>query len=132
MHQRQFCYQSRSFFVPGVANKMADDCSRLWHLSDSDLVVYFNATYPQREPWQIYHLDPTVGAALLSALLCQRQPLQDILPTLPTANDEAMWHREVPLSVHGLRKSMFDSLAKRPKSWATGTRGLTIGSIGPQ
>jgi len=132
MHQRQFRYQSRSFFVPGVANKMADDCSRLWHLSDSDLVAYFNATYPQREPWQICLLDPTAGTALPSALLCKRQPLQEILPALPTATDEAMWHREVPLSVHGLRKSLFDSLAKRPKSWATGTRGLTIGSIGPQ
>ena len=132
MHQRQFRYQSRTFFVPGVANKMADDCLRLWHLSDSALVAYFNATYPQRDPWQLCHLNPTSGSALLGALLCNRQPLPEVLPASPTATDAAMWHREVPPSVHGLRQSLFDSLAKRPKSWATRTHGFTIGSIRTQ
>ena len=42
MHQRVFHYQSRGFYIPGDANGMADDCSRLWHLSDEELVPYFN------------------------------------------------------------------------------------------
>ena len=34
MHQRTHRYQQRNFFIPGKANRMADDCSRLWHLDD--------------------------------------------------------------------------------------------------
>ena len=115
MHQRQYCYQSRNYFVPGVANTMADDYSRLLHLSYSELVAYFNATYPQREQWKICHLDSTAASALLLALLCNQQPLPDILLTSPTATDAVMWHREMLLSVHGLQKLLFNSSAKRPK-----------------
>ena len=46
MHQRVFRYQQRTFYLLGEANGMADDCSRLWHLSDNELVSYFNAHYP--------------------------------------------------------------------------------------
>ena len=38
MHQRAHCYQLRTFYIPGPINKMADDCSRLWHLSDAELL----------------------------------------------------------------------------------------------
>ncbi|EJK61866.1 hypothetical protein THAOC_17564 [Thalassiosira oceanica] len=66
---------------PGLANKMADDCSRLWHLSDSDLLAYFGVTYPQSEPWQICHLEPESASALLSALSCNRQLLPEMSST---------------------------------------------------
>ncbi|EJK59113.1 hypothetical protein THAOC_20704, partial [Thalassiosira oceanica] len=79
MHQRVFRYQSRPFYVPGESNGMADDCSRLWHLSDSELVSYFNATYPQPQPWRLCHLEPGTASALFSALRCKRQPLPDTL-----------------------------------------------------
>ena len=162
MHQRLHRYQLRSFYIPGLANKMADDCSRLWHLSDSDLLAYFDVTYPQSEPWQICHLEPESASALLSALSCSRQPLPEMssapapesanmnastisvppstsaqqtsLPTTttslsspptPSSTDVANWLLEVPPSSHALRKTLFDSLAKRSKCWASETRGLT-------
>ena len=161
MHQRLHRYQSRSFYVPCAANQMADDCSRLWHLSDSDLLAYFNATYPQERPWQVCHLLLGEASGLLSALLCTPQPLPAILseqatlaassrvgpngavcstsaplsptsttpspswPDKPTAIDAGSWLLEVPRSAHGLQRTLFDSLGKRLRTWATGTRGLT-------
>lgn len=79
LHQRAYRYQLRSFYVPGPANSMADDCSRLWHLSDEQLLSHFNTNYPQKEPWQICHLRPEMLSALTSALCCVRQPPQAIL-----------------------------------------------------
>jgi hypothetical protein len=52
IHQRYHRYNSSSFFVPGKLNSMADDCSRLWHLSDSQLLDHFNCTYPQAASWR--------------------------------------------------------------------------------
>jgi hypothetical protein len=37
LHQRFHRYLSTSFFIPNKINAMADDCLRLWHLSDSEL-----------------------------------------------------------------------------------------------
>jgi hypothetical protein len=31
---------------------MADDCSRLWHLTDKQLLTHFNLNYPQNLPWK--------------------------------------------------------------------------------
>jgi len=78
MHQRVFRYQSRPFYVPGESNGM-DDCSQLWHLSDSELVSYFNATYPQPKPWRLCRLEPGTASALISDLRCKRQPLPETL-----------------------------------------------------
>ena len=38
---------------------MADDCSRLWHLTDTDLLTHFALTYPQSKTWTISQ--PTSG-----------------------------------------------------------------------
>ena len=70
MHQWTHWYQLRPFFVPGNANKMVDKYSCLWHLSDSNLVAYFNANYPQSRQWQLYHLDLPAAAVIVSALSC--------------------------------------------------------------
>ena len=35
LHQRKHRYAPLHDYVPGSANAMADDCSRLWHLTDS-------------------------------------------------------------------------------------------------
>ena len=48
LHQRHFRYKPELHHIPGIANTMADDCSRLWHLNDSQLVAYFNVKYPQK------------------------------------------------------------------------------------
>jgi len=71
-HQRFHRYIPRHDYIPGPKNAMADDCSRLWHLSDSQLLAHFNSTYPQTKPWQICHLSPQLSSGLILAL--QRTP----------------------------------------------------------
>ena len=55
---------------------MADDCSRLWHLTDTQLLTHFNLQYPQNLPWKQCTLRPEMNFALLSALQRKRQPLE--------------------------------------------------------
>ena len=48
---------------------MAHDASRLFHMSDSQFLSYFNATYPQPVPFKLVHLPPHVLSLTTSALL---------------------------------------------------------------
>jgi hypothetical protein len=49
-HQYQHGYLSLMFRIPGHDNIMADDCSHMHHLSNSQLFAYFDLTYPQKQP----------------------------------------------------------------------------------
>ena len=49
-HQRLHRYCHVSQYLPGEQNVMADDASRLQHLSDPDLLSHFNQHYPQPRP----------------------------------------------------------------------------------
>jgi hypothetical protein len=53
LHQRYHRYQTSAFFIPGRLNLMADNCSRLCHLTDAQLLAHFNSTYPQTHSWRI-------------------------------------------------------------------------------
>ena len=117
MHQRVFRYQQRTFYLPGEANSMADDCSRLWHLSDNELVDYFDAHYPQPQPWQLCHLNPATASAIHSALQCKRQPLPEFAAGLLPVSLEEPWQLQVPPSAHGRRKQLYEQLGRRPKTW---------------
>ena len=90
LHRRHFRYQSDVHYIPGPVNTMADDCSRLWHLTDSQLISHFNSVYPQAASWQMHHLRPAMNSALISALHKQRPPPESFL------------HATVPLNVHGV------------------------------
>jgi len=83
IHQRHFQYLSKADYLPGRANQMADDCSRLWHLSDSQLLAHFDALYPQTQPWRLVHLRNEMHSALISALLCKRPMLPSLLNEPP-------------------------------------------------
>ena len=45
-HQRGHRYVAVHNHIVGKANVMADDASRRWDLSDTDLLTYFNSYYP--------------------------------------------------------------------------------------
>jgi hypothetical protein len=53
LHQQHHWYHRHYDHIAGLANSLADDASYLWHLSDSQLLVYFNQTYLQSQPWQL-------------------------------------------------------------------------------
>ena len=118
MHQRVFCYQQRTFYLPGKANSMADDCFRLWHPTDDELVSYFDAHYPQPQPWRLCHLNPATASAIHSALRCERQLLPEVADALSPVSPTEPWQLQAPPSAHGRRKRLYDRLGKRPNSWA--------------
>ena len=83
LHQRHFRYLSKPDYIPGVYNQMADDLSRLWHLSDSQMLLYFTRKYPQPQPWRLVKLRPEMQSSLTSALRMKRSDLQSVLNATP-------------------------------------------------
>jgi hypothetical protein len=76
LHQRHHGYLSLMFHIPGTDNTMADDCSRMHHLSDSQLLAYFDLTYPQTQPWKIVTVRPAMLSAVHSDWPCSRRGLK--------------------------------------------------------
>ena len=72
LHRREFRYTTTIAHLAGDLNRMADDCSRLWHLTDSQLLTYFNSKYPQRKPWRMCRLRSAMSSAVISALSSKR------------------------------------------------------------
>jgi hypothetical protein len=72
LHQRHHRYVSVHNHIAGTANVMADDASRLWHLSDTDLLSHVETHYPQASPWRLLPLQPETNCALIGALFKRR------------------------------------------------------------
>lgn len=90
LHQRQHRYVSTHNHIAGPSNVMADDASRLWHLTDDELLSHFNARYPQVSPWQLWTLTPAANSALIGSLF-RRPPDHAFLhnASLPPAHPDA-------------------------------------------
>ncbi len=86
LHQRDHRYCHQAFYLPGPDNVMADDASRLQHLSNDAFLSHFEQHYPQTGPWKLLQLPPATVSALTSALLSRSpaSPLQARLDA-PTA-----------------------------------------------
>jgi hypothetical protein len=52
----------------GPRNKMVDDASQCWDVSDTKLLAYF-ITYPQPESWQLLYLKRNQSSVLTLHLL---------------------------------------------------------------
>ena len=101
LHQRFHRYISTHSYLPGVLNSMADDASRLWHLSDDDIISHFNRQYPQPRSWKLYHPTSQMLSAVTSALRRQRPlpesflleppPLKDTGRLGPTSAERSAW-----------------------------------------
>ena len=79
LHQRFHRYIAHQDYIPGPVNAMADDCSRLWHLSDTELLSYFDSHYPQPTPWQLCHPRTAMLSAVTSALCKTRSEPESFL-----------------------------------------------------
>jgi hypothetical protein len=71
MHQRTFRYRLNVDYVPGPLNVMADDLSRRWDLSDSQLLAHFNSVYLQTQSWKLCHSRPELLSTAMKALWMQ-------------------------------------------------------------
>ena len=83
LHQRHYKYLSKADYIPGAYNRMADDLSRLWHLTDSQLLTYFNSVYPQSQSWQHATLRPEMLSSLTLALQTKRAAPRSLLKEPP-------------------------------------------------
>ena len=70
-HQRANRYCHLATFLPGEANVMADDASRLQHLTDDSFLQHFQQAYPQPRPWVLLRLPRETNSQLISSLLCK-------------------------------------------------------------
>ncbi len=68
LHQRHHRYNADFQHISGTANAMADDASRLFRLTNTEFLHYFEQTYPQPLPWKLCHLTPGMRSALIFAL----------------------------------------------------------------
>jgi len=73
-HQRLHRYCNEMSFLNGDLNVMADDASRLVHLSDTAFLAHMNSAYPQQLPWELRPLCGALKTSLLRAL--RREPPQ--------------------------------------------------------
>ena len=94
IHQRLHRYVPRHDYIPGGSNPLADDASRLFHLSDCEFLTHFNNTYPQPHSYHCATPTPSLISAVTSALL--KKPynvelLRDETPApTPTGNPGAV------------------------------------------
>jgi hypothetical protein len=79
IHQRHHRYVPLHDFIPGTANIMSDRASRLFNLSDSELLLYFETHFPQTRRWRLCHLRRETRSALISALSTKRSSLASLL-----------------------------------------------------
>ena len=81
LHQRRHRYVPRHDFIAGENNKLADDASRLSHLTDSQFLYYFNTKYPQRLSWRLW-TPPLQLQQLLTSTLLGSASTQEYAPPL--------------------------------------------------
>ena len=68
IHQRFHRYVPRHDYISGVSNPMADDASRLFHLTNSQFLSYFNTKFPQHTSFRHVHLASQMTSAVILAL----------------------------------------------------------------
>jgi hypothetical protein len=114
--------------IAGPANSMADDASRLWNLSDAQLLLHFQQTYPQSQPWQLRTLRPPTLSALISAL--QRTRVAPALflnvptHTVPPVTSGSPTVRPLTTSIPYWQLSQMQSLTYRSLHNASATGAL--------
>ena len=80
LHQRHYGYTAQHAHIPGRCNGMADDASRRWDLTNSQLLAHFDSTYPQATPWTWRDLPRGMLSSLTSALQKHRPAPESFLP----------------------------------------------------
>ena len=72
IHQRYHRYVPRHDYLPGPSNPMADDSSRLFHLTPHQFLSHFNTAYPQKASFRLWTPTQQMSSAVISAL--RRKP----------------------------------------------------------
>ncbi len=122
LHQRYHRYLASTFYLPGPLNIMADDCSRLWELSDVELLTHFNATYPQATSWRIVHPSSAMLSSVTSALRSERpEPASFLLEPPPLTTPGSSGPHSVTTCESTRGSAQWKTLLASYKSSANGT-----------
>jgi hypothetical protein len=85
LHQQFHCCFTPIFCLPGIVNIMADDASRLFKMSDAQLLTHFNAGHPQMKCWRSVHPTSEMLSFVTSALRRKQvEPASLLLVPTPT------------------------------------------------
>ena len=68
IHQRYHRYVARHDYLPGGSNKLADDTSRLFSLTDKEFLTHFDLNFPQKTSYRLLHPKKETVSAVISAL----------------------------------------------------------------
>ena len=74
LHRRHYRYAEETSHIAGDANSMADDASRLQHLTVPQLLTHFELHYPQATSWTFCQLDSEMERAIHLALSRKPEP----------------------------------------------------------
>ena len=83
IHQRVHRYVPRHDYEPGITNPLADDASRLFHLTNNLFLSHFNTHYPQSLPWQLATPSSQILSAATSALQRKTSTVESLLDAPP-------------------------------------------------
>jgi hypothetical protein len=126
IHQRHHRYVNLKDYLEGSRNRMADDASRLNHVSDAALLTHFSLHYPQTESWVLWTPQRPFTSAVILALRRRTLPPASFLhappppsttgprgvPTVPTS----AWilpFKSMPIPSHSF-KSLSTNTATAP------------------
>lgn len=121
-HRRYHRYIPLHDYIQGTVNAMADDASRLQHLSNRDFLAHFNSTYPQRQSWQLWTPTLPLSSATITSLF--RKPsdpaswLAGPPPPIPLGPNGAISARHWPSIPYSATSKILSSSSK---SLPTGT-----------
>ena len=87
IHQRHHRYVPRHDFIPGQMNTFADKASRLFSLTDSEFLSYFNTHHPQTHSYKLWSPSKQMLSAVITALRNKTSVPESVLvvPALPGA-----------------------------------------------
>lgn len=112
IHQRHHRYLNMKDFLAGTENRMADDASRLLHLTDHEFLTHFNSTYPQPLTWALWTPSQLFSSAVISAWRRQTSPPASFLREPPPL---------VAIGAHGVP-------TVTPSTWTLPWKGARIPS----
>jgi len=80
LHQHHHQYSTNYDYISGPANDMVDNCSCIWHLSETALLTHFNTCYLQASGWRLCPLPRAMTSVLISTQQWQQCMLELYLP----------------------------------------------------
>lgn len=83
IHQRFHRYVPRHDYISGPSNPLADDSSRLFHLSNRELLTHFNSKFKQKYTFKIVHPTQKLISGVISALRNKRFERESLLDGPP-------------------------------------------------